>query len=364
MNPQPNPEIFIITGPVGIGKSTLLSQFFRGNSIQAAGFLNTIDPKSKFRTLRLLPDQETIPFEVENASDNAFSADNRTEATLSVGKFHFVRRAFDQGIDALKRGTPTCDIAVIDELGKLEIEQHTGFEPHFTQWLRESSTKQMVVIIRSSLLKKAKSKYNWERARVNEGPWMPAVPNIMGLVLAGGQSSRMGKDKKIINYHGKPQWKQAYNCLSELKIETVVSATGITEEGVRIISDAPKFEGNGPISGLLSVSEEIQETALLVLGVDYPEMDRQTLYDLLLSFQVRNCSVCYRNPQSNRVEPLIAIYHPRDLHQIKEGFYKGNTSLSRFWEQEGNAVLVLPHKNYNVLKSYDLPEDEAAFRTR
>ena len=52
------------------------------------------------------------------------------------------------------------------------------------------------------------------------------------------------------------------------------------------------------------------------------------------------------------------------LDQIKEDFIKGNTSLSRFWEQEGNAVLVLPHRNYNVLKSYDLPEDEAAFRTR
>ena len=354
MNPQVSPEVFIITGPVGIGKSTMLRHFFRGKSIQTVGFLCDTDPSTNLRTLCLLPEEKTVPFEALEAS----------ESTLSIGKFHFERSAFDQAIDTLMGRSLETQTAVIDELGKLEIEQHSGFEPQFSHWLTTQIPNTIVVIIRSSLLEKALLKYDWEQARINEGPWMPVLPKIMGLVMAGGQSSRMGKDKKTIHYHGQPQWRHAYELLMELKLETVVSASDLKEEGVRMISDSPEFEGNGPISGLLSVSEEIQETALLVLGVDYPEMDRQTLYDLLLSFQIRNCSVCYRNPQSNRVEPLIALYHPRDLQQIKEEFYKGNRSLSRFWEQEGNAVLVLPHRNYNVLKSYDLPEDEAAFRTR
>lgn len=354
MNPQVHPEIFIITGPVGIGKSTLLRHFFRGKSIQTAGFICDTDPITNLRTLCLLPEEKMVPFEVVEAS----------ESTLSIGKFHFEKRAFDEGICALKNRNWETHTALIDELGKLEIEQNSGFEPQFSQWLKTHIPNIIVVIIRSSLLEKALLKYNWEQARINEGPWMPELPKIMGLVMAGGQSSRMGKDKKEIHYHGKSQWKHAYALLTELDLETVISASDLKEEGVRVISDSSEFEGNGPISGLLSVSVEIQETALLVLGVDYPEMDRQTLYDLLLTFQIRNCSVCYRNPQSNRVEPLIALYHPRDLYQIKEDFIKGNTSLSRFWEQEGNAVLVLPHRNSNVLKSYDLPEDEAAFRTR
>lgn len=79
MNPQVNPEIFIITGPVGIGKSTMLRHFFREKSFQTVGFLCDADPSTKLRTLCLFPDEKSVPFEVPEAS----------ESTLSIGKFHF-----------------------------------------------------------------------------------------------------------------------------------------------------------------------------------------------------------------------------------------------------------------------------------
>lgn len=348
------PDVFIVSGPVGIGKSTLLSRYFQGRLVESIGFLCVHDSQTKRRVLHLLSTQTVIPFEAPEPQSD----------TISVGKFHFFEEAFVQAINSLESTPPNCDLVVIDELGKLEIEQHSGFEPLFSQWLSTHTLKTLVVVIRSSLLSRALTKYSWANALINQGPWMPSVPKITGLIMAGGRSSRMGKDKKLISYHGKPQWKHAYELVSGLKIETVVSAADWSDSGVRVIADMAEFQGNGPISGLLSVSGEIKETALLVLGVDYPEMDRQTLYDLLLTFQIRNCSVCYRNSQSDRVEPLIAVYHPRDLQQIKVDFHKGNTSLSRFWETAGDTVLILPHRDPNVLKSYDLPEDETAFRTR
>lgn len=348
------PDVFIVSGPVGIGKSTLLSRYFQNTPVQSAGFLCLQDSQTKLRVLHLLSNQTILPFEVSEPQID----------TISVGKFHFFGDAFLQSINTLGNASPNVDFTVIDELGKLEIEQNTGFEPMFSQCLSTRSINALVVVIRSSLLARALTKYSWANALVNQGPWMPSVPKITGLIMAGGRSSRMGKDKKLIAYHGKPQWKHAYELVSGLKIETVVSAADWPDVGVRVIADTDEFQGNGPISGLLSVSGEIKETALLVLGVDYPEMDVLTLTDLILSFQIRNCSVCYRNPQSDRVEPLIALYHPRDLQQIKEDFYQGKTSLSRFWETAGDAVLILPHRNPNALKSYDLPEDETAFRTR
>ena len=347
-------EVFIITAPVGIGKSTLLSAFFTQNVKLGQGFICLKNRSSELRELHLLSNNIQIPYEAKDAETNS----------LSVGKFHFLKSAFSRAIEELETIEGPQKIAVVDEIGKLEIEGHTGFEPNFSKWYSNNKNNPLLVVVRSSLLSQAIEKYGWQNAKINTGPWMPKVPHLMGLVLAGGRSSRMGKDKKAIEYHGKPQWVHALELLQSLGLNTVVNASDIQAENIRIISDSPEFEGNGPISGLLTVSGEFSQTALLVLGIDYPELDADTIHDLIRSFQIRNCSVCYRNPLSNRVEPIIAIYHPRDLKEIRNNFYKSQTSLSAYWENAGESVLILPHKNSKTLKSYDLPEDETAFRTR
>jgi len=347
-------EVFIITGPVGIGKSSLLNDYFSLNPNRGIGFLCLKNQASELRELHIISQNKRIPYEVELPNSN----------TQSVGEFHFLQAAFHKALEELQTGNYQSQIAVVDELGKLEIERHSGFEPKFSEWYSSDKKNQLLVVVRSSLLKKALEKYGWQNAKINSGPWMPQVPELIGLVIAGGRSSRMGKDKKEINYHGKPQWEYTHDLLQNFGLKTVISASNVNSENARVIKDFPEFAGNGPISGLLTVSEEFKETALLVLGIDYPDVDTETLRDLIWSFQIRNCSVCYRHPLSNRVEPLIAIYHPRDINQIRRKFYKAQTSLSAYWENAGNKVLILPHKNFKALKSYDLPEDEAAFRTR
>lgn len=347
-------EVFIVTGPVGIGKSTLLSAFFSKNTKPAHGFLCLKNESTDMRELHLLSNNFRIPYETKETETNS----------LSVGKFHFLKSAFSRAIEELETFEGSQKIAVIDEIGKLEIEGNTGFEPEFSEWYYKKKNNSLLVVVRSSLLKQAIEKYGWQNAKINIGPWMPQVPNLMGLVLAGGRSSRMGKDKKAIAYHGKPQWVHALELLQSLGLDTVVNASDIQSDSVRVIEDSTQFSGNGPVSGLLSVSGELEQTALLVLGIDYPELDAETLHDLIRSYQIRNCSVCYRNSLSNRVEPVIAIYHPRDLKEIRNNFFKSQTSLSAYWENAGDSVLILPHKNPRILKSYDLPEDETAFRTR
>ena len=46
---------------------------------------------------------------------------------------------------------------------------------------------------------------------------------LYGLVLSGGRSTRMGKDKGLINYHGIPQRDYIYNLLNEVCDETYMS---------------------------------------------------------------------------------------------------------------------------------------------
>ncbi len=348
------PKIAIITGPVGIGKSSLLNRYVQHFQGSLHGFVCLVDPETNLRKLQLYPSLEHLDFQTTESDSS----------TQSIGRFHFKKRAFQQALQSLRASDIPADLCIVDELGKLEIEMDLGFEPAFTAFLSQLKAAQLLLIIRSSLLDKAIQKYGWTKYSLNQGPWMPRIPPIKGVVLAGGNSSRMQKDKKQIAYHGMPQWKYAFQQLSALGLETCISSNDMEDGDYTVIADHPQFSNAGPMSGLLSVSQESADTALLVLGVDYPNMDSQTLKDLIYAFQIRNCSVCYRNPESQTIEPLIALYHPLDLLQLRDQFGQTSNSLRLFWEASQERVLVLPHRNPEVLKSYDFPADEAAFRTR
>jgi molybdopterin-guanine dinucleotide biosynthesis protein A/nucleoside-triphosphatase THEP1 len=345
--------IHLVTGPVGIGKSTLLWNYFKDPKPHTYGFISCRKSKTS-REHFLLFSQEWIPTEPQDDSEERFS----------VGPYTFAKAAFDRSWrEWTSPEKKPSNLYVLDELGKLEIVHHSGFEPHFSQWIQEHSGT-LLLVVRSGLLASALAKYAFENVRINEGPWMPDVPAVRGLVLAGGASSRMGKNKALIPYHGVPQWEFAVQQIHALNLPVSLSAPVPLSTSIPHTPDADGFAGHGPISGVLSAFEEDPQTALLVLGVDYPHIRQQHLADLCYTYQIRNTSVAYRNSKSGRIEPLIALYHPKHLSLLKERFLKNQTSLSSFWEAYESEVVVLHHVDADLLKSHDIPADETAFRTR
>ena len=96
-------------------------------------------------------------------------------------------------------------------------------------------------------------------------------PKIYGLVLAGGQSTRMGKDKGLIPYHGLPQREYLYHLLSRVCDKTFLSIRPDQKDEIddmEVIID--KDEYKGPYNGLLSAHKEYPEVAWLVVACDLP----------------------------------------------------------------------------------------------
>ncbi len=105
----------------------------------------------------------------------------------------------------------------------------------------------------------------------------PTAPPVFGLVLAGGLSSRMQRDKATLEYHGKSQLERAVELAAKYLPEVFVSVrAGQAADPSRaryplIVDSVP---GEGPIVGIRSALAARPEVAWLVLACDLPFLER------------------------------------------------------------------------------------------
>lgn len=155
------------------------------------------------------------------------------------------------------------------------------------------------------------------------------TPN--GLVLSGGKSTRMGKDKSLIAYHeGKPQRQYVYDLLSEC-CEIVFTSCRQEQEVPKHLNPlADRYDFGGPINGILSAFALHPDKAWLVLAVDMPNVTSQAL-QTLLSQRDQNClATCFFNPQENAPEPLLTLWEPAAFPLLLKNAEEGNISPRSF----------------------------------
>ena len=131
--------------------------------------------------------------------------------------------------------------------------------------------------------------------------------NISAVLLAGGESRRMGKDKATLLFCGRPLWKIQFDLLRTLQPEEIfVSARTDPPwrpSDVQFVSDEPP--SRGPLSGLSAALARISTDHLLALAIDMPLMTENYLR-LICNLIEPGRGVL---PMiGNRAEPLVAIY--------------------------------------------------------
>ena len=154
-----------------------------------------------------------------------------------------------------------------------------------------------------------------------------AIPPINALILVGGKSTRMGRDKSQIDYHGKPQWQYMADVLRGLNLEVFVSCRdeqAAQYEGENVVMDT--FMDLGPYGAILSAFRENPNTAWLVVACDLPLLDKMTLENLIKNRNPSAVATTYRSPESAEgfPEPLITIWEPKSypilLQFLAQGF--------------------------------------------
>lgn len=122
---------------------------------------------------------------------------------------------------------------------------------------------------------------------------MSADTALLGVVLAGGLSSRMGRDKAMLDFRGRSLLRHQVDLLAPLCSRVIVSGD---YAGFDCIAD--QGDRCGPVGGLYAVSRHMPGTAMLVVPVDMPQLSQAVLVRLL-----QNPAACHFEAQ-----PLPAFF--------------------------------------------------------
>jgi molybdopterin-guanine dinucleotide biosynthesis protein A len=138
-----------------------------------------------------------------------------------------------------------------------------------------------------------------------------AIPPLKGLILAGGKSQRMGRDKAQISYHGVPQLQYLQELMQTHCSEVLVSRRPDQEASDQDMVLEDMFAGLGPYGGILSAFRKDPDSAWLVVAVDLPLVDKKTLSALVSRRDPSRIATAFHNPATDFPEPLITIWEPK-----------------------------------------------------
>jgi molybdopterin-guanine dinucleotide biosynthesis protein A len=149
-------------------------------------------------------------------------------------------------------------------------------------------------------------------------------------ILCGGQSSRMGTDKGLLQLNNN-NWAQiATDKMTILQIPVVLSVNSSQYDeyasvfnDVQLIKDNTTLQLHGPLCGVLSVHEQNTTEDLFALACDMPLMESFILKKLYDQYKTTPGYQAYLFTNDGEPEPLCAIYTSEGLSMIMQIHQKG-----------------------------------------
>ncbi len=184
---------------------------------------------------------------------------------------------------------------------------------------------------------------------------------MIGIVMAGGFSSRLGQDKTRLSVCGPG---------SPTLLEQTVALLGTCTKAVfvscRAAQDVSPFsaihdslEGSGPAGGLLSVLQAVDE-AILVLSCDLPFMQESLLRRLIAARSRRrpeSVMTAFFHKESGKAEPLVAIYEQEARIWFEKAAAEGQHRLNRIIPEERRTLVPYTSAEAYAFLNLNTPDD-------
>jgi len=148
------------------------------------------------------------------------------------------------------------------------------------------------------------------------------MEKLLGVVMCGGQSLRMGTDKGLIQQAGSTWVQLTHAKLSSFNIPVKVSVNANQVEAYSHLFDVDDMVIDalnipGPLNGILSVHARYPDKDVLILACDMIAMGTDTLARLVDVYHTYPGYHYYAYHNGSFFEPLCAIYTAKALNNLQ-----------------------------------------------
>jgi molybdopterin-guanine dinucleotide biosynthesis protein A len=158
--------------------------------------------------------------------------------------------------------------------------------------------------------------YNWLKKQMT-------VP-LYGLVLVGGKSSRMQRDKSSLHYHDKNQREIGYQLLKKYCSEVFLSCRSAQSQFMEHQHLEDNFLNLGPLGGIMTAQQYNPNVAWLVIACDLPLLSEETIKFLKQNRNPLKIATVFKQEEQEFPEPMVSIWEPRayrnSLHYLSKGY--------------------------------------------
>lgn len=180
--------------------------------------------------------------------------------------------------------------------------------------------------------------------------------------MAGGKSSRLGREKAFIAYHGKPQVLYLYNILKSLHLDVYIScrydqATQFQGICSLIIDQEPSI---GPLGGIFVAMATYPDSDWMVVACDMPMISEHTVRNLLENRGEKPVTT-YKSEKKDFPEVLLTVYNKELFSAFQQAIESKNYSLQTLLKNQEKRFILPGNEqelvNVNTMEELNMVTD-------
>lgn len=181
-------------------------------------------------------------------------------------------------------------------------------------------------------------------------PTHPQFPNISGVILGGGKSRRMGRDKRRLYWDGEPFLDRVCrlieNLFDEILVVTAEEDYDCSHLPVRLVTD--KIPQKGSLGGVYTGLVEAKNSLIFVVACDMPFLVNESISRLCLE----SASDVVVVKLSTGLQPLHARYSKRCAPFIEQMIQKGDLKIQNLVTQTELTVKIIEETLFDDIDPY------------
>lgn len=148
---------------------------------------------------------------------------------------------------------------------------------------------------------------------------------VTGIILSGGKSLRMGTEKGMVQWNGKPLIEYSMDALRLVCDQMVISSANDCYSYLRLPIIKDEIENCGPLGGIYSCMKAFPSDIYLVISCDVPLISSYLFLDLLENLEGADVSIPLE--ENGKKQPLVAAYSNHCFESIRGELLEGRFKM-------------------------------------